>query len=134
MTNIPMLAKKASEIILNNLKGIPESEKQKVRDRLSTRKTTVRAGKFFSEGLNEFFRNNYEGSVSALKKAIEADDSFADPHFLLAFIYASKGQYEAAQKEYEEIIERSPEDLKALASLADLFVIQEKLKEAASVY
>jgi len=109
ITNISSLAERASKEILYNLKEIPESEKDLVQDRLSSKRTTIRAARYFSEGLSEFFNNNYRKSIPALNSAIREDETFPDPHFLLAFIYFSQKKDRLAIRELEETIRLEPE-------------------------
>lgn len=108
ITDISALARKASKEILFNLKEIQEPEKREVSDRLSSRKTTIEAGKYFSEGLDNFLRKNYNESISALKKSIKEDKSFSDPHYLLAFIYFGQKQDQLAIEELIETINLDP--------------------------
>lgn len=108
MASIPVLAQEASEQILNNLRKVSKQNKNNVHDRLSDIRTNILAAKFFSEGLNEFFKNNHEKSILALNKAIDEDSRFPDPHFLLAFIYFYKNRDELVIKELAETIKLAP--------------------------
>jgi tetratricopeptide (TPR) repeat protein len=104
ITDIPSLSLLASKEILFNLKEIQESEKKKVRDELSSRKTTMKSSRYFSEGLDSFLRKQFSESIQPLKKAIEEDKTFPDPHYLLAFIYFHQQQDQLAIEELIETI------------------------------
>jgi len=73
-------------------------------------------------------------AIEELMIAEGLDPKSTKTRFLLALIYASDGKYDAAQKKYEEIVQINPDDLRALAGLADLYVVQEKIDEAALIY
>ena len=73
-------------------------------------------------------------AVKELEFIKKVDPRNSQARFLLALIHASGGNFVAAQKEYEKVIEYNPDDLRALSSLADLFVVQEKMEKAAFVY
>ncbi|MDD5439012.1 MAG: tetratricopeptide repeat protein [Candidatus Omnitrophica bacterium] len=76
------------------------------------------------------------------KKAVEelsAAKAIEDPEnitaaLVLGIVYTAQGDYQAAQKEYEDILKKDPQQMKALASLADLFILQKKLTEAQGIY
>ena len=108
ITNIPSLAQKTTEEILYNLKEIRDSEKRLAKDRLSSIKTTIKAGKYFSEGLDNFFRHNFDKSISALEKAIKEDKNFANPHYLLAFIYFYQNKDQLVIEELVKTINIEP--------------------------
>jgi tetratricopeptide (TPR) repeat protein len=108
ITDISALARKASKEILFNLKEIHDPEKRQITNRLSSGKTTIKAWKYFSEGLDNFLRKNYGESISALKKSIKEDKSFPDPHYLLTFIYFGQKQDYLAIEELVETINLDP--------------------------
>lgn len=108
VTDISALARKASEEVLCNLREIPKSKRKVIRDRLFAHKPTIRAEELFSEGLDQFRRRNYSNSVSALKKAIDEDPGYSDPHYLLAFIYFSQEKDGLAIRELESTIQIEP--------------------------
>jgi tetratricopeptide (TPR) repeat protein len=87
ITNIQSLAGKASEILLQSFRNISLEDKRKLLDRLSSVKVNIRASELFSEGLYAFYRHNLKQAISYFVKAIREDKEYADPHFLLAFIY-----------------------------------------------
>lgn len=54
--------------------------------------------------------------------------------FLKALAYTSLKRFDDAAKEYGGITEKDPQNFKALSSLADLYVMQGKMPEAALIY
>ncbi|MFH1995937.1 MAG: tetratricopeptide repeat protein [Candidatus Omnitrophota bacterium] len=84
--------------------------------------------------IDHLLTRNQEKAVEHLVIAKNLDSENSKARFLLALIYTSDGKFDAAQNEYEEVIQFDPDDLRALANLADLLVVQEKVAEAAYVY
>jgi len=83
---------------------------------------------------DHFLLKNTDKALSELSAAVALDPSDVRPRFLAGLIYTSLGKYDQAQKEYQEAVRLAPDSIWALSSLADLFVLQEKMAEAASVY
>lgn len=85
-------------------------------------------------GIDYIILGEYSKALDPLKFAKKFNSEDTKPRVLLALVYANLKKIDLAQKEYEEIIKAKPEDIRSLSSLADLYVIGQKLKEAAAIY
>ncbi|MFH1190147.1 MAG: tetratricopeptide repeat protein [Candidatus Omnitrophota bacterium] len=83
---------------------------------------------------DHFILKDVEKAFAEIKRAKELDPKDAKPGFIAALIYTSLGRFEDAQKEYGEIMRLAPGSIWALSSLADIYVLQEKMAAAAEVY
>ena len=132
--DIPALAEESSVQILYAWQHSSQVEKEKARDRLSSVRTSIRAGKFFAEGLNEYHRKNFKGAILALRKAIDEDSDFADPHLLLAYIYFYEKEDELAIDELKTTITKNPKWPEAHYFLGVVYKRNERYKEALEQY
>ena len=78
--------------------------------------------------------NKNKEALDELKTARSLDPADMKPKFLTALSLTSQGRFEDARKEYADIMRMDPESVWALSSLADLLVLQQKMKEAAAIY
>ncbi len=75
---------------------------------------------------------DYPKAIDAYQKAISLDATSADAFFNIGFIYATIGEFEAAEKAFEKVVSLKPAYIEK--SLFNLAVIQQKLgKKAQSI-
>lgn len=79
-------------------------------------------------------RNDAQASVDYLKRAIELDDGFAEPHYLLGAEYASRGLHDQAVAEMQAALERKPELAVARFQLGLLLLTLSRVQDAASTW
>jgi len=78
-------------------------------------------------GVDYFLSKNIDAAIEEFNIARTLDPLDTKPRFLLALAYTAENKFNLAQKEYEAIVRINPNDIAALGSLADLFVVQEKV-------
>ena len=83
---------------------------------------------------DHFMQKSHDRALEETRRAVSLDPADVRPRFMAALVYTSLGRYEDAQKEYEEAVRLAPDSIWALSWLADIFVLQRKLSEAAAVY
>ena len=76
----------------------------------------------------------YEEAIKQLNACIRTGGEGVVPHSILAFLYTLLQRFDDAAAEYQKIISANPKDLQTLNTLAGLYILQGKLKEAISVY
>lgn len=89
----------------------------------------------FVSALNHYNARNDEKAVEDLKKAIEKDPTFIEPHFLLAQIYTEANKLQDAIDEYTKALQINRSfDKKAYFLLANIEISIGKYKEAKMDY
>jgi tetratricopeptide (TPR) repeat protein len=105
----------------------------------------LRARDHLNKGVNAFKNAAYPQAVDHFKQAIELDPSFLNARLYLATAYMSqfvpgadseenRRNAEAAEKGFQDILQRDPGNLLALESLGSLAFNQKKLDEAKQWY
>jgi len=93
--------------------------------------TNKKAISFFESALKYYNARNDEKAQEELKKAIEKDPAFIEPHFLLAQIYTEANKLPEAIAEYTKALEINPTfDKKTYFLLANIEVSIGKYSEA----
>lgn len=75
-----------------------------------------------------------KSQIESLKRAGEMNRGDPQVHRMLAKAYLKEGLREKAAGEYQKILRQKPDDLAALAELAQLHIEGKKYKEAAELY
>lgn len=97
--------------------------------------TNKKAISLFESALKNFNARQDAKAMEDLKKAIEKDPDFIEPHFLLAQIYTEAGQKQQAIDEYVKALQINPKfDKKTFYSLANLEISMGKYVEAKKDY
>ena len=78
--------------------------------------------------------NRTDEAISVLAQGKQVNPSAPEPPFLLALAYTKQERFAEAAEEYKAILEQNPRNLRAMSSLADILIVQEKLEDAAKVY
>ncbi len=77
----------------------------------------------------------YEEAIKQLNFAVQFSPEEIIPRSLLAILYASVNKYDEAIKEYTDMARIAPkDDIWTIGSLADIYILQGKLREAILVY
>jgi tetratricopeptide (TPR) repeat protein len=77
--------------------------------------------------------HQYDSTITLLKARIEKDPSFADLYFVLGKAYYFKGEYEQAEKELRNCLDRKRKHEDAQAYLALTYIAMKKWPEAKSI-
>lgn len=73
-------------------------------------------------------------ALKYLQKAKELDPSFFATHFNIAIYYAAGGDHEKALQEYQEVLRKDPQNVKAMLSMAALLDLKGRDSEAYDYY
>ncbi|GGE35874.1 tetratricopeptide repeat protein [Psychroflexus planctonicus] len=63
-----------------------------------------------NEGVDQLQKQNFDEATELLNSAIEADDTYAEPHAHLINIYLNESDFDAALHESEIVIEKAPDE------------------------
>ena len=85
-------------------------------------------------GIDYVIIGQYKKAIEALKYAKRLNPDDIRPRILLALVYTGLKDLASAKKEYEDVIKIKPENINASSSLADLYVVEQKFKEAIGIY
>lgn len=97
--------------------------------------TNKKAIGYFEKALEAYNSRNDEKALEELKKAIEKDPSFIEPHLLSAQIYADAGKLQDAITEYTKALEINPKfDKKTFFLLANIEMQMGKYADAKRNY
>ncbi len=81
-----------------------------------------------------FAKKDHKEARRYYRKAIEINDKFVAPHFNLALISLVEKDNEAALKEYRAVLDKDPENIKALIARGELLEKAGNLDEAVKSY
>src|SRR6266478_5112232 len=107
--------------------------------------TKLKARNELNKGVQAFKSAQYGEAVESFKKAVEMDPEFPTARLYLATAYMqqyipgaespeNKQMAQAAHDQFMKVLEQSPSDKVALASIASLYLNQKKFDEAQKWY
>lgn len=63
-----------------------------------------------NEAIDQLQKENFEKAIELLNSAIEADDTYSEPHAYLIQIHLTQADFDAALTESEVVLEKAPEE------------------------
>jgi tetratricopeptide (TPR) repeat protein len=81
-----------------------------------------------------FLTKKEKEALAELDIAEKLDPGDMKPRFIAAIIHTSAKRFDLAEKKCEEMVRLDPDSIWAISSLADVFVLQEKMLEASLLY
>ncbi|MBE0595956.1 MAG: PEP-CTERM system TPR-repeat protein PrsT [Desulfuromonadales bacterium] len=81
-----------------------------------------------------FGRNQPAQAIASLEKAKALQPDYLLPYFNLAAYFLTRGEYAKAAEQYQTLLERHPNDLRALISLGQVAQLEGKSVEAETFY
>src|SRR5688500_6860959 len=89
----------------------------------------------YEKGVTLFREGDPDGSIHALKRAIELNPRFADAHHLLGLVYLNgKRNPSLAAESLAQALKLNPRSPQILNDLADVYIVQGKAKEAEQIH
>ena len=87
-----------------------------------------------SVGVESAMDKKYEKKIDSLKKILQKDYDNPKTHNYLGVLYAKRGWFDEALKEYKTAIDLSPDYVEAYINLADLYVQMQEHPKAMELY
>lgn len=99
-----------------------------------SKRSKARAYTFNNLGVILLKQRHYDQAFEMFSKSMKINKSLVTPKFNLAQLHIQFGQIQEASRLLNELLEREPEDIDVLTSLAVIAMIDEDYKKAISIY